>query len=246
MLQSTLSATPLTTTLLRSAASHWPAVAKWSSLDYLSSAVPPHTHVRAELGGPYTSPDCTELRLPFADIIGYLRLAADRGSPPPTSEQCYVAQDPDLLNDSPQLLADIDDSQLREAIGVSIDDPIDRRLWIGPMGTFTPLHRDPLCNVFVQIVGEKTVWTADADRDLPRVSGRQSANTTSLDPRESPDVTRHEMAAGDILVLPKKEWHAMESRSPVSVSLSVWWEGVVLSALWMAGGPSQTTSYSHP
>ncbi|MCY1410270.1 Cupin-like domain protein [compost metagenome] len=106
------------------------------------------------------------------------------------------------------------------------------RIWIGPKGTLTPLHRDDTDNLFAQVWGEKSFILA-APHHRPALGTWSTAPQGGLDGcdfnPDTPDYQRFAVArdvpflrvtlrAGDLLFLPEGWFHQVES---VSTSLSV-------------------------
>lgn len=118
--------------------------------------------------------------------------------------------------------------------------------WIGPADTFTPLHRDPYENLFVQVVGRKRVHLfppTSAPHLYLQDSGTQP--NTSVVPAERPllqsglqelraqypalqEAATHPGAchtvleAGDALFIPRGWLHCVSSLT-TSVSINFWW-----------------------
>ncbi|MFJ2482036.1 cupin-like domain-containing protein [Pseudomonas sp. NPDC087598] len=106
------------------------------------------------------------------------------------------------------------------------------RIWIGPKGTLTPLHRDDTDNLFAQVWGQKK-FTLAAPHHRPALGTWSTAPQGGLDGcdfnPDAPDYQRFPAArdvtfmrvtleAGDLLFLPEGWFHQVES---VSTSLSV-------------------------
>ncbi|MCL6702988.1 cupin-like domain-containing protein [Pseudomonas sp. T1.Ur] len=106
------------------------------------------------------------------------------------------------------------------------------RIWIGPKGTLTPLHRDDTDNLFAQVWGQKT-FTLAAPHHREALGTWSTAPQGGLDGcdfnPDAPDYDRFPSArdvtfmrvtleAGDLLFLPEGWFHQVES---VSTSLSV-------------------------
>jgi len=106
------------------------------------------------------------------------------------------------------------------------------RIWIGPKGTLTPLHRDDSDNLFAQVWGHKSFILA-APHHRPALGTWSTAPKGGLDGcdfnPDAPDYQRFPHArnvtflrvlleAGDLLFLPEGWFHQVES---VSTSLSV-------------------------
>ncbi|WP_406819401.1 cupin-like domain-containing protein [Pseudomonas sp. KnCO4] len=106
------------------------------------------------------------------------------------------------------------------------------RIWIGPKGTLTPLHRDDTDNLFAQVWGQKSFILA-APHHRPALGTWSTSPKGGLDGcdfnPDTPDYQRFPTArevpflrvvlqAGDLLFLPEGWFHQVES---VSTSLSV-------------------------
>jgi len=106
------------------------------------------------------------------------------------------------------------------------------RIWIGPKGTLTPLHRDDADNLFAQVWGHKSFILA-APHHRPALGTWSTSPKGGLDGcdfnPDEPDYQRFPDArqvtflrvlleAGDLLFLPEGWFHQVES---VSTSLSV-------------------------
>ncbi|MFJ4348053.1 cupin-like domain-containing protein [Pseudomonas sp. NPDC089401] len=106
------------------------------------------------------------------------------------------------------------------------------RIWIGPKGTLTPLHRDDADNLFAQVWGHKSFILA-APHYRPALGTWSTSPKGGLDGcdfnPDAPDYQRFPEArqvtflrvlleAGDLLFLPEGWFHQVES---VSTSLSV-------------------------
>ncbi|CAO1612833.1 unnamed protein product [Parajaminaea phylloscopi] len=119
-------------------------------------------------------------------------------------------------------------------------------VWIGPSDTFTPLHRDPYENLFVQVVGRKRVHLfppSAAPHLYLRTNGSQQ--NTSVVPTEryllrtgdrereadfpalnqaadDPGACHVTLEAGDALYIPRGWLHCVASLS-TSASVNFWW-----------------------
>ncbi|AVD82823.1 cupin [Pseudomonas sp. SWI6] len=109
------------------------------------------------------------------------------------------------------------------------------RIWIGPKGTLTPLHRDDSDNLFAQVWGEKSfILAAPHHRDALgcwATSPDGGLEGCDVDPK-APDPQRFPgcqavhfmevvLQAGDLLFLPEGWFHQVESRS-TSLSVNFW------------------------
>lgn len=109
------------------------------------------------------------------------------------------------------------------------------RIWIGPKGTLTPLHRDDTDNMFAQVWGQKAFTLAAPHH-------REALGTWSTSPKggldgcdfnpDAPDYQRFPDArdvrflrvvlqAGDLLFLPEGWFHQVESQT-TSLSVNFW------------------------
>ena len=106
------------------------------------------------------------------------------------------------------------------------------RIWIGPKGTLTPLHRDDTDNLFAQVWGQKSfilaaphhraalgTWSTSPEGGLDGCEVNPDAPDYERFPAAR-DVTflRVTLEAGDLLFLPEGWFHQVQS---VSTSLSV-------------------------
>lgn len=115
------------------------------------------------------------------------------------------------------------------------DQYIPPRIWIGPKGTVTPLHRDDSDNLFAQVWGEKLFIFA-APHERQRLSAwttyRQGGLEGSEVNAESPDYQEYPEARqvrfvttrvgpGDLLFIPDGWFHYVRSLS-MSLSVNFW------------------------
>lgn len=109
------------------------------------------------------------------------------------------------------------------------------RLWIGPRGTLTPLHRDDSDNLFAQVWGEKSfilaaphhraalgTWSTSPQGGLDGCD----VNPDAPDYERFPDARavpflRLTLGAGDLLFLPEGWFHQVASLS-ASLSVNFW------------------------
>lgn len=121
--------------------------------------------------------------------------------------------------------------------------------WIGPQGTFTPIHRDPYENLFVQVVGRKrfhlfppgpepflylqkegtqmNTSTVPTEACLLRGEGEgdevRSNEFPLLEEAAKQQGAAHvEVEAGDALFLPRGWFHCVASLT-TSASVNFWW-----------------------
>ncbi|RMO79039.1 cupin-like domain-containing protein [Pseudomonas syringae group genomosp. 3] len=112
---------------------------------------------------------------------------------------------------------------------------ISPRIWLGPKGTLTPLHRDDSDNFFAQVWGEKSfLLAAPHSREALRAwstsphGGLDGSDFNPDDPDyesfpAAREVTflRIVLEAGDMLFLPEGWFHQVESLS-ISLSINFW------------------------
>ncbi|MEE3326913.1 MAG: cupin-like domain-containing protein [Myxococcota bacterium] len=114
-------------------------------------------------------------------------------------------------------------------------------LWLSPQGSIQPFHQDNLtpfdgvANCLAQVCGRKSVRLVSPEYDdaMDRYpSGNSNSHFSRLDGSWA-DLQSHakldevpvwhgELRAGDILFIPCRYWHFLESHSE-SVSVSYWW-----------------------
>lgn len=115
------------------------------------------------------------------------------------------------------------------------DQYIPPRIWIGPKGTVTPLHRDDTDNLFAQVWGEKTFILA-APHERNRLYAWTTYRTGGLEgcdvDAEAPDYQKHpdsrevrflktQVGPGDLLFIPDGWFHHVRSLS-MSLSVNFW------------------------
>jgi ribosomal protein L16 Arg81 hydroxylase len=99
----------------------------------------------------------------------------------------------------------------------------DGMLWIGPEGTFTPLHHDLTNNLLVQVVGRKQLHLI-APHDTDKLSNRQHVFSGVHDIEDPECLARFPLAGaassividlepGDALYIPAGWWHQVRSLS---------------------------------
>ena len=109
------------------------------------------------------------------------------------------------------------------------------RLWLGPTGTVTPLHRDSADNLFVQLRGRKSFLLGSPDQwpnFYPWATTLGAGlEGCAVDP-ESPDLKRHplfaaatllrvELGPSEMLFIPEGWFHHVRALEP-QLSLSFW------------------------
>ncbi|KAB8201170.1 hypothetical protein BDV34DRAFT_203316 [Aspergillus parasiticus] len=139
--------------------------------------------VPLELTQPSTEPDNDDISFrqfhaPLSLFLEWMRTAEEQ----PQSIRLYLAQC--QLSDLPQTLrGDFATPELVSQAGNG--DVYDTNVWIGYPPTYTPLHRDPNPNLFVQLAGRKVVRLIGPDdgqvlfasvrRQLGRSGNREAA-----------------------------------------------------------------------
>jgi hypothetical protein len=157
-----------------------------------------------------------------------LFLTAFRSSPPP---QLYIAQA--QLLDLPQILrADLPTPPV--ILNAGKGDVYDSNIWMGIPPTYTPLHKDPNPNLFLQLASSKLVRLFKPDtgaaifRDVQeQIRSHASAVFRGDEMMQGPERTALEDAVwncsrgtegfeivvrpGDALFIPKGWWHSIKS-----------------------------------
>lgn len=254
-----------TPAVLRAMLSKSDAYYCWKSLDYLNAAVGGDTPVYVEIGGSYADANVQKPEISFGEYVQYMRqfenkygdgndMEIEINEPekqPPPHEIVYLAQNdlpPALYNDfaMPQLC---EDASFARKYDVGEGNLYSCMIWMGPRGTLSPLHYDPLDNLLMQVVGTKrvllyprTVGVTDTNDEISAaeeaawtyagLNGMQY-NTSPVDV-ENPDLQKYPLFArcpppiectlnpGDSLYIPAKWWHHVRSLSR-SVSVNAWW-----------------------
>ncbi|KAJ3901756.1 hypothetical protein F5879DRAFT_967044 [Lentinula edodes] len=160
-------------------ASSWPAINEhpWSSAAYLRFVAGPARIVPVEVGADYRADDWTQQFIDWDRFLSTLELddidlSADLASPSKIKPEkvLYLAQH-NLIRQFPDLNRDI---VIPDYVYTCPQPPLDYpqykppgndeqlviNTWLGPLGTISPAHTDPYFNLYVQIVGRKTIWLA--------------------------------------------------------------------------------------
>jgi len=168
--------------------------------------------------------------------------ACNPNSPSPI-KRLYIAQA--QITDLPkQLRDDLPTPTLVKEAGKG--DIYDANVWLGIPPTYTPLHRDPNPNLFVQLASRKRVRLFRPDigsaifREVQqRIKQHASSNFRGNEMMEGPERTALEestwgesapkhgfeviVSPGDALFIPKGWWHSIKSMgSDVNASVN-WW-----------------------
>jgi len=178
------------------------ALQKWKDWDYLLQRIGPDHLCDVELrGGAYhqtksqkgysdgddddgdTSPP--RMTIPFAEYVNYLKVCQEtytnHGLPIPSDHLLYMAQ-----NDLPVALAsDVALPSICTDPSVGAGKLYGTMLWMGPAGTLSPLHYDPLDNCLMQMVGRKYVYLVPRHTDPSYIyvgpEWGQQSNTSAVD-----------------------------------------------------------------
>jgi hypothetical protein len=137
-----------------------------------------------------------------------------------------------------------DDVRTPDLLG---DEPADAHLWYGSAGNVTPLHHDPLSNLFLQVFGRKrlTLYAPRYFEELypypedARFSHMSRVDVERPDPIAYPrahGIERLEVTLlpGELLFLPPFWWHHVRSLEP-SISVNFWSAPTLAECLVPAG-----------
>lgn len=210
--------------ILENCINHWPALEKWKDQNYFIKLAGMRT-IPVELGRDYTNEDWGQKLMTMEEFIKSHIFCPD-------GPIGYLAQY-QLFNHIPELKQDI---IVPEYCCFSDNDKgTDIMSWFGPKGTLSPLHYDAKKNLLAQVVGDKHMFLfppKDSEYLYP-YDDELLHNTAQVDPR-NPDFEKFPkykevkpyyctLSAGQMLYIPPKWWHCVESLS-VSFSVSFWWE----------------------
>ncbi len=198
--------------VLRGAASQWPA-ARWtmeSLRDRVGSVVVPIHTGRWKRAGWRITRDGKTISTPAATYLTDILEGRATG---------YLAGF-ELLRAVPSLRADL---AFPETGPLSTD-----VVWIGPAGMATPIHFDFVPNVYAQLAGQKRWRLWRPERPLePRFAGIGGFAMSALDTGDGPDAAGPPdmdivLDAGDVLLLPAKWWHRVDTLT-ASIAVNRWW-----------------------
>ena len=229
------------------------AYEEWSDVEYLRMKVGADTSCEVEimdssLGGGlgYASSTSKKSTIAFGDYCDYLVLAkrqyendnTSNGESMPTI--IYLAQNEVFhgLRGDYDVPSFCEDPSYKIGRG-SLDYQM---IWIGPAGCLSPLHFDPLSNIFMQYVGTKRFFLYPSTQEIENGSihdcfyagGNGQYNTSQVD-IEKPDLNLYPkfqdapqpyfttVGPGDALFIPKQWWHHVRSLEH-SVSLNIFWK----------------------
>lgn len=216
----------------------WPATRKWSNVEWLKETYGNHI-VPVEAGKNYV--DSEQHEIPFGAYLDYVMKKdtdLDSGELP----TLYLAQY-DLLSQIQELNDDVispfsneEGNEYKNSIGnLGKGDLYSTNSWISGPNTVSNTHRDPLHNIFCQVVGQKywRLFFPETDKDMYPNHSVFNSNTSRVEKIDcSQDEFRNAgfpnfynvkykeslLQSGDMLFLPKKCWHFARS---VNISISV-------------------------
>ncbi|KAF7965510.1 hypothetical protein HWV62_11724 [Athelia sp. TMB] len=174
---------------------------------------------------------------PFAFFLHWARLYSStiEGSGP----SLYLAQHP--INSLPEpLQLDLPTPSVVKHAGTG--DIYSSSIWLGPASSFTPLHRDPNPNLFVQMAGSKAVRLFDprAGREIisegsenPNVRGEEMMVGTErarleevvwgFEGIEGAEGLEACLESGDALFIPTGWWHSFKGVGEGITGSANWW-----------------------
>ncbi|KIL69641.1 hypothetical protein M378DRAFT_68924 [Amanita muscaria Koide BX008] len=235
-------------------AKDWPAMQEhpWRSAAYLRSISGAGRVVPVEIGEDYRSDDWSQKLVSWDDFLSTLDFVDQPCSN--GTKTMYLAQH-NIFMQFPVLHADImvpdyvyADLSNSNHVAPENDEGLVTNAWLGPRGTISPAHTDPYYNMYVQLVGCKTVWLAPPDISSwmypctqlapPEPDSKpEMSNTTRVDvfgkrtinENQFPDFWKevvpramsYTLSAGDLLYIPAGWWHSMRSEE-TSISVSMW------------------------
>ena len=215
--------------VIRGLANTWPACALWNYPKYWKEQISLYRTVPVEIGECYMHDDWTQKCMSFEEFIDHI-LTQESVS----SHRMYLAQH-QIFIQIPRLGQDVYVPYYIYAMGAS-DNDIQKSIWIGPKGTWTPLHSDPYHNIFVQVVGLKHVrlYSPNAGPHLDLDTDPLTSNTSKMS--RAAEVARFKalqrdpahlvmecvLGPADALYIPQGWFHSVESHT-ASISVSFWW-----------------------
>ncbi len=200
--------------LIKGAMAGWPALTRWTP-DYLAATIG-DAPVEYQ-GGRAARADFELYKDRHRQVMPFDRFMAMIGSEGARND-AYITAYNDSANAAAfaPLMADLGhlDQYLTRAPGM---------LWIGPAGTFTPLHFDLTNNMLAQVTGTKSIILIppSQSRHLAHVRHVFSDVRDVTDAAQlarypaARDVLRYEIAltAGDLLFIPIGWWHQVRADS---------------------------------
>lgn len=210
--------------------------------DYL--ALHKHTQVALELTRSAPPPGESAFERFYAPLSYFLDWTKHASSTSP--DRLYLAQS-QTMDLPPELHGDIPTPQVVARAGKG--DVYDTNIWIGLAPTYTPLHRDPNPNLFVQVAGSKVVrlFTPEIGSGIFHMVQRQLNSSASASMRgvemmegeekglleqvvwgvegEEEKAPGYEasLQAGDGLFIPKGWWHSIKGVGHGITGSVNWW-----------------------
>lgn len=142
----------------------------------------------------------------------------------------YFAQYP-FFQENPELMEDFNEPIFCKA---GNGDSYGINLWLGPKGTISPLHRDPNDNILCQVFGSKyiRIYHEKSEKNLYPKNEFVLRNTSKIEDiyhvneDNFPNFKNEpywdgEIHQGDILFIPKRFWHYIQSLEK-SCSINFW------------------------
>ncbi|KAB8228492.1 putative JmjC domain protein [Aspergillus alliaceus] len=234
-----------------------PAFERWFRSSRLNTAYLEQHGAEAlvplELTLPSSDPGENEVRFrqfhaPLSLFLNWMRTVD--GEEPSQLMRLYLAQC--QLSDLPQVLRD--DFPTPELVSqTGKGDVYDTNVWIGYSPTYTPLHRDPNPNLFVQLAGQKTVRLIAPDdgqvlfasvrEQLGKSGNREAAAFRGSEMMQGRERTLLEkevwddsggsghksigyeaqLEAGDGMFIPKGWWHSIKGVGHGVTASVNWW-----------------------
>ena len=208
--------------VIRGLARDWPACSLWNQKSYWKCTIAAGRTVPVEIGRDYMAADWTQKLMSFTEFLDRME---------DTNGECVYLAQHDLFDQIPRLLGDV------VIPDFCISSRVQRRIWIGPAETRTPIHQDPYENVFCQIVGYKymRLYPPRAAPYLQLDTDGMAPNTSTLDIdiHNINDCTYPEildsmyseciLGPGDAIYIPRGWYHFVKSLT-TSFSVSFWWD----------------------
>ena len=197
--------------LIAGAIADWPALGKWTP-DYLRKAVgaaPVEFQGKREGAGDFElAKDRHKQVAPFTDYLDLIEQSL--------GNDAYITAYNNAANQAAfaPLMADI--RPISHLLG-----PEPGMLWVGPAGTFTPLHFDLTNNLLIQITGRKRVLLVSPSQTR-LMANRRHVFSDVHDLEDAACMARHPQAQqvepyivtlepGDMLFIPVGWWHQVRS-----------------------------------
>ncbi|SMR42636.1 unnamed protein product [Zymoseptoria tritici ST99CH_1A5] len=221
-----------------------PAIGKWFMRRKIGDAMALNTDYLADYGDTVVPLEIT-LNDQFVRVEQELSFFLDAAKMDARPALIYLAQ-ASLSDLPPGLTADLPTPSL--ILEADKGDIYSSSIWLGLAPTYTPLHRDPNPNLFVQLAGKKVVrlfrpndGSNIFDRVQERIGGRASASMRGeemMHGREKEvleDVVwggrsegdeecwEAELASGDGLFIPKGWWHSIRGVGSGMTGSVNWW-----------------------